>query len=123
MTICASSIINCFFVRCITLNLFCSLFSCFQGKPMGAVSVFMTGNCFRQSAAASLFFNLVDLSFLMKVKSDVMKNISFDKMSESFATVEVLVERTFFATFFSPLIYFLMENQECSMFLLELFVN
>ena len=59
MTSCASSICNSFFVRCIALH----LFSCFQGKPMGAVGAFTTGNYLGQPAAASLFLNSVDLSF------------------------------------------------------------
>ena len=88
---------------------------------MGAVSAFTTGNYPRQPAVASLFLNSVDLSFLMKVKSDIIKDINFAKMSESFATVEVLIERTFFA--FSPLIYLLVGSQGCSMFLLKLLID
>ena len=48
---------------------------------MDAVSAFTTGNYPRQPAAASLFLNSVDLSFLMEVKSDVYKGINFTKIS------------------------------------------
>ena len=88
---------------------------------MGVVSAFMMGNYPQQPAAAFLFLNSVDLSFLMEIKSDVIKDISFAKMSESFATVELLIEGTFFA--FSPLIHLLVGSQGCSMFLLELLID
>ena len=70
---------------------------------MGAVSAFTTGNYTRQPAAATLFLNSVALSFLMEVKSDVIKDTNSAKTSESFVTVEVLIGRMFFA--FIPLIY------------------
>ena len=78
-------------------------------------------NYHRQAAAASLFLNSVDLSFWIEVKSDVIKDINFATVCVAFATVEVLVERTFFA--FSPLICLLVGSQGCSMFFLELIID
>ena len=57
----------------------------------------------------------------MEVKSDVIKDINSAKMSESFASVEVLTERTSFT--FSPLMYLLMGSQGCSMFLFKLLID
>ena len=57
---------------------------------MGAESVLTTGNYPLSSAAASLFLNSPDLSFLMNVKSDVIKDVSFAKKSELFAFIEAL---------------------------------
>ena len=54
---------------------------------MYAVSAFKAGNYPCQPAAAPLFLNSVDLSFLMEIKSDVMKDISSTKMYETFTTV------------------------------------
>ena len=54
---------------------------------MGAVNAFMVGNYPCQPAAASLFLNSVDLTFLVEVESDIIKNVSFAKLSELFATV------------------------------------
>ena len=51
---------------------------------MGAVRAFTTGNYPHQSAAAFLFVNFVDLSVLMDNKSDVNKDVSSAKMSESY---------------------------------------
>ena len=81
MASCISSIVKIFFVRCITLSLFCSLFSCLQRTPMGAVCTFMTPNYPCQPSVGSLFLNSVDLSFLMEVKSDVYKGVNFTKIS------------------------------------------
>ena len=53
-----------------------------------------------QPAADSLFLNSVDLSFLMEVKSDVIKDIN---------SAKILIERTFFA--FIPFMYLLMGSQ------------
>ena len=47
---------------------------------MGAEGVFTTGNFRLSPAAASLFLNSLDLSFLMKAKSDALKGVSFAKM-------------------------------------------
>ena len=58
---------------------------------MGAVSTFTTWNYPRQPAAASLVVNSVDLSVLTDAKSDVNKDVSSAKMSESFTTAEVLI--------------------------------
>ena len=88
---------------------------------MGTVSAFTTGNYPCQPAAASLFLNSVDLSFLMEVKSDLIKDISFAKLSESFATFEALIEHIFFA--FSPFIYLLVGSQGSSLLLLKLLVD
>lgn len=46
-----------------------------------------------------MFLNSVDLPFLMKVESDVIKDVSSANMPE------VLIERTFFA--FGPFMYLL----------------
>ena len=56
---------------------------------MGAVSTFTTGNYPRQPATASLCLNSVDLSFLMEVKPDVIKDINFAKISESYLNIFV----------------------------------
>ena len=57
----------------------------------------------------------------MEVKPEVIKGVSSAKMSELFAIVEVLIERTFFH--FSPFMYFLVRSQGYSMFLLKLLVD
>ena len=49
---------------------------------MATVIAFTTGNYPHQPAATSLFLNSVDLFFFMEVKYDVIKDISFAKMSE-----------------------------------------
>ena len=83
--------------------------------------VFTMGNYPRQPAAASLFLNSPDLSFLMEVESDVIKYVSFTKVPQSFATIKLLIEGTFFA--FSPFIYLLVRSEGCSVFFLELLVD
>ena len=88
---------------------------------MGAVSASVKGNYHHQLAAPLLSLNSVELSFLMEVKSDVIKDFGFAKMSELFAIVEVLIKRTFFV--FSPFIYLLVGSQGCSLFLPELIVD
>ena len=57
----------------------------------------------------------------MEVKPEVIKGVSSAKMSELFAIVEVLIERTFFH--FSLFMYFLVRSQGYSMFLLKLLVD
>ena len=64
------------------------------------MSTFTMGNYPHQPTAVSLFMNFVNLSFLMKFESEVMKDVSSSEMSDSFVTADVLVKRTFFA--FSP---------------------
>ena len=58
-----SSISDSFFDRCITLNLFYSLSSYFQGKPVGTERAFTMGNHPRQLAAAPSFLNCEILLF------------------------------------------------------------
>lgn len=65
MTNSASSICNSFF-GCIVLYFF-AVYSCFQEKPTGDVSTFTMGNYPQQPVTASLFFNSVDLAFLMEI--------------------------------------------------------
>ena len=84
---------------------------------MGAGSSFTTGNYPRQPAGASSFVNYVEFSISMGVKSELNKDVSSTKMSESFATVKVLIEYTFFV--FSPFMFLLAGSQGCTMFLLE----
>ena len=88
---------------------------------MGAKSAFYDGNYPCQPIAASLFLNSVDLSVLREVESDASKDVSFPKIPESFTTVEVLIEHTFFAV--SPFIYLLVGREGCSLFLLEMLVD
>ena len=83
--------------------------------------VFTMGNYPRQPAAASLFLNSPDLSFLMEVESVVIKYVSFTKVPQSFATIKLLIKGTFFA--FSPFIYLLVRREGCSVFFLELLVD
>ena len=61
---------------------------------MGAENVFTTGNYPFSPVAAFLFLNSLDLSFLMEVKYDAIKDVSFGKKSELFAAIEAL--RIFF---------------------------
>ena len=63
------------------------------------MSPFITWNSSCQPSATSMFLNSVHLPFLMKVESDVIKDVSSANMPE------VLIERTFFA--FSPFMYLL----------------
>ena len=63
---------------------------------MGGVSTFTTGNYPRQPTATSLFVNSGDLPVLIDAKSNVNEDFSFAKMSQSSATVEVLIEHTIF---------------------------
>ena len=60
------------------------------------------------------------MSFLMEVKSYIIKDIIFAEMFESFVAV-VLIECAFFV--FSPLMCLLVRSQGFSMFLLELRIN
>ena len=55
---------------------------------------------------------------MLEYKSDIIEDISAANMSHSFAAVEILMNRTFFA--FSPSLTLLMGSQGCSMFFLEL---
>ena len=57
----------------------------------------------------------------MDADSDVNKDISFGKMLESIATVEVLIKHTFFP--FIPYIYLLVGSQVSTMFFLELLMD
>ena len=83
---------------------------------------FTTVNYPRQPAGATFVFEVCRLVFFMEVKSDFIKDIDFARMSESFATVEVLlIERTFFA--FSPLMNLLVEGQGGFMFQFELLID
>ena len=64
---------------------------------MGVERAFTTRNLPLSRAAACLFLNSLDFSFLMKVKSDAIKDVSFAKMSELFAIIEAV--RSFFFIF------------------------
>ena len=52
------------------------------------------GNYPRERTAASLFVNSVNLSFLMKFESDVIKEVSSSKISDSLATVKLSINGT-----------------------------
>ena len=93
----------------------------FSGKASGHCESFYDRELTLPTCCCFFVFESVDSSFLMKVKPDVIKDINFAQMSKSFVTVEELIECIFFA--FSPLIYLLMGNQRCSMFLLELLID
>ena len=94
----------CIYIIYIFLQYFLLCRSCFQGKPMGAVSAFTTRNYPRQPVAVYLFVIFVNLFFMFEFKFDVIEDISSAKMSHSFAAVEILIKRTFFA--FSPFFNF-----------------
>ena len=55
------------------------------------MSASTTGNYPCQPVGASTFVNSVDLFVLMDAKPDVNKDVSSAKMSESFATVKILI--------------------------------
>ena len=75
---------------------------------MAAVSAFMAGNYPHQPVAVYLFVKSVNLSFMLKSKSDVIKKVSYAKISHLFTVVEVLMKHTIFA--FSLFLYLLMES-------------
>ena len=70
--VCYSFFVGTLFYTCFAVS---SLY--FQGKPVGAVSAFITRNYPRRPAAASLFVSSVGLFLLMIVKCDVNKDVSF----------------------------------------------
>ena len=88
---------------------------------MGAVRAFPARNYTRLPGSKSLSLNSVDLPVLMDADSDVNKDISFGKMLESIATVEVLIKHNFFP--FIPYIYLLVGSQVSTMFFLELLMD
>ena len=54
---------------------------------------------------------------MLEFKPGIIKDISSAIMSHLFATVEIIMKRTFA---FGPFLILLMESQGCSMFFLEL---
>ena len=109
-----------FFYFFIVLHYFL-LSSSFHGKPMGAVSAFITGNYPRQPAVSSLFVKFVNLLFLVEFISDLIKDISSAKMPDLFAVFMLLIECTFYA--FCPFLFLLVGSQRCSMFFLKLLME
>ena len=89
MTNSASRIWQSFFLSLLQYFLLCS--SYFQGKPIGAVSAFTTGNYPRQPVTVYLFVISINFSFMLEFKPDVIKDISSAKMSHSFAAVEIYI--------------------------------
>ena len=59
---------------------------------------FTTGNYPRQPVVAYLFVKSLNFSFMLEFNSDVMKDAA-RLMSHSFATVKVLIKRTFFCLY------------------------
>ena len=115
-------ICNSFFLYLfIVLRYFVICSFCFQGKPSGAVSTFTTGNYPRQPAVASMFVKILNLFFLVELNSDVIRDVSSAKMSDTFAAAQVLLKGTFFV--FSLFLVLLVESQGCSMFLLKLLIE
>ena len=106
-----------FLASCFTI--FSSFFSYFQGKPLGAASTFTTRNYSRQPAVVYLFIKSVNLPFMLQLKSNFIKDVSSSNASHSFAAVQVLMKRTFFAFAFISFLFLLMGSQGCSMFLLD----
>ena len=88
---------------------------------MRGVYAFTTENYPRQPATTSLFVNSGDLPVLMDTKSDINKDFSFAKMSQSSVTVEVLIEYTIFALIL--FIFFFVGGQGYTMFLLVLLID
>ena len=78
---------------------------------MSAASAFTMGNFLCQLAVAFLLLKFVNFSFLVEFKLNVLKDVSSTKMPNSFAAVQVLTERTFFA--FSSFLILLVESQRC----------
>ena len=70
---------------------------------MVTVSAFTTSKYSRQAAVVCLFLKSVNLLFMLKFKSDVIKDASSANMSHSLAVVKVLMKHIFFA--FIPFIY------------------
>lgn len=73
----ASSVWNSFSVCSLLYICFPIGSSYFQKKSMSAASVYITENYSLQPDTASSFVNFLDLPFLMEVKSDVNKDVSF----------------------------------------------
>ena len=73
---------------------------------MKTVSAFTTGNYPCQPVAVYLSIKLLNLSFMLEFKSDVIKDFVSGKMLHTFAAVEILMKNAFFA--FSPFLYVLM---------------
>ena len=73
---------------------------------MKTVSAFTTGNYPCQPVAVYLFIKLLNMSFMLDFKSDVIKDFVSAKMLHSFTAVKVLIKNAFFA--FSPFLYVLM---------------
>lgn len=61
---------------------------------MNTVSVFTTWNEPRQPAASSIVVKSVTLSYSMEIKSVVIKDVVCSKISDTFATIEILIECT-----------------------------
>ena len=70
---------------------------------MVTVSAFTTSKYPRQAVVVYLFLKSVNLLFMLKFKSDVIKDASSANMSHSLAVVKVLMKHIFFA--FIPFIY------------------
>ena len=118
----ASSICNSFFVYWrIPLHLLRSLFLIISRKANGRCKRFYDGELSSPTWFCIFVLEFCNFVFFMEVESNFIKEVSFAKMSDSFTTVEIIIERTFFA--FSPFIYLLVGSQGCPQFLLELLVN
>ena len=79
----ASSICNSFFVSLvfIALYLVCNLFLIISWKANGHCEHFYNGELTLSTSCYHLFLNSVYLSYLMEVKSAIIKYVNFAKMS------------------------------------------
>ena len=88
------SLFLCFFIFC--FKWLGTFFFFLLRKANGYCEHFYDGKL-SWPAAVSLFVESVNLSFMIESKPDVIKDVSFTKTSDSFATVEVLMLRTLFS--------------------------